>query len=62
MLNFNDGLVASNALPLTLCDDRVGAFVCEWDVDFVVYGGSTHIVVDLLGYIAPPRTLPPPEP
>jgi hypothetical protein len=50
VLNFNNGLVSSNAIPLTMCD--IAADLCEFDFGFLVHGGSSNIVFDLVGYFA----------
>jgi hypothetical protein len=50
VLNFNGGLVSSNGIPLSICDASVE--FCEWDFDFFVFGSSTHIVIDVIGYFA----------
>ena len=47
VLNFNNGLVSSNAVPLNVC---VG---CAYDIDIWVPSQSrTHIVLDVVGYFS----------
>ncbi|HEX8804726.1 MAG TPA: hypothetical protein VF743_11040 [Acidimicrobiales bacterium] len=50
ILNFNNGLVSSNAIPLQMCD--VATDPCDVDLGFIVNGGSAHIVFDLIGYFS----------
>jgi hypothetical protein len=50
VLNFNDNLVTSNAIPLTMCDTSTQA--CDADLGFIVNLGSGHIVFDLVGYFS----------
>jgi hypothetical protein len=49
VLNFNNGLVSSNAIPLTMCDTTTT--VCDWDVDLWIPANATsNIVIDIVGY------------
>jgi hypothetical protein len=48
VLNFNNRLVTSNAIPLNMCDIDP----CEFDLGFIVNGGSGHFVFDVIGYFA----------
>ena len=49
VLNFNNGLVSSNAVPLTMCDRATTT--CDWDVDLWIPANATsNIVIDIVGY------------
>lgn len=51
VLNFNNNLVSSNAVPLTLCDRTVE--VCDWDLDLWIPANATsNIVIDIVGYFS----------
>jgi hypothetical protein len=50
VLNFNNGLVTSNAIPLTMCD--TASDPCDYDLGFLVNAGSGHVVFDLVGYFS----------
>jgi hypothetical protein len=50
VLNFNNALVSSNAIPLNLCD--TATTTCDFDLGFIVNGGSGHFVFDVVGYFA----------
>ncbi len=51
VLNFNDRLISSNAIPLAVCDPAVT--VCDWDVDMWIPANATsNIVLDLVGYFS----------
>jgi hypothetical protein len=50
VLNFNDGLISSNGIPIPMCDSSTQ--VCDWDLGFTVNTGSSHIVFDVLGYFS----------
>ncbi len=50
VLNFNNGLVTSNGIPLNMCD--TSSFTCDADIGFIVNLGSANIVFDLIGYFS----------
>jgi hypothetical protein len=50
VLNFNNNLVTSNAIPINMCDTATST--CEADLGFVVNLGSGHFVFDLVGYFS----------
>jgi hypothetical protein len=51
VLNFNNRLVSSNAIPLPVCD--IATSTCEWDVDLWIPSASTsNIVLDIVGYFS----------
>jgi hypothetical protein len=50
VLHFNNGMVSSNAVPLSVCDTSTQT--CTYDLTFIVEGGPTHIVFYLIGYFA----------
>lgn len=51
ILNFNNRLVSSNAVPLQVCD--VATTTCDWDVDLWIPAQATsNIVIDVLGYFS----------
>jgi hypothetical protein len=51
ILNFNNGLVSSNAVPLPVCDPTV--ITCDWDVDLWIPAAATsNIVIDVIGYFS----------
>jgi len=51
VLNFNNRLVSSNAVPLTMCDTATTA--CAWDVDLWIPANATsNIVIDIVGYFS----------
>lgn len=50
ILNFNNGLVSSNGIAVPICDSSVQA--CDFDLDFIVNTGSSHIVFDVMGYFS----------
>ena len=51
VLNFNNRLVSSNAIPLPVCD--IATSTCEWDVDLWIPSASTsNIVIDIVGYFS----------
>lgn len=51
ILNFNNGLVSSNAVPLPVCD--VTVLTCDWDVDlWIPAAARSNIVIDVLGYFS----------
>lgn len=51
ILNFNNRLVSSNAVPLSVCDPTV--ITCDWDVDLWIPAAATsNIVIDVIGYFS----------
>jgi hypothetical protein len=50
VLNFNNNLVTSNAIPINMCDASTAA--CDADLGFLVNLGSGHFVFDLVGYFS----------
>jgi hypothetical protein len=50
VLNFNNNLVTSNAIPINMCDTATAT--CDADLGFLVNLGSGHFVFDLVGYFS----------
>ena len=50
VLNFNNNLVTSNAIPINMCD--TSTTTCDADLGFLVNLGSGHFVFDLVGYFS----------
>ena len=51
ILNFNNRLVSSNAVPLTICDQAV--MTCDWDLDlWIPAQARSNIVIDIVGYFS----------
>ena len=52
ILNFNNRLVSSNAVPLPMCDVAVMP-ACDWDVDlWIPAAARSNIVIDVIGYFS----------
>lgn len=51
ILNFNNGLISSNAVALPICD--VTVLTCDWDLDlWIPAAARSNIVIDVLGYFS----------
>jgi hypothetical protein len=51
VLNFNNQMISSNAVPLPVCDFSVD--VCDWDTEIWIPSASqSNVVIDILGYFS----------